>query len=591
MFLPFLAKYIVMAQAIVCVSALVLLSVVVLVAVDYIVSRFRLRPVRVRYDYDVIIVGGSIAGPAVAKALAAQNRQVLLLERSLFTKPNRIVGELLQPGGVLALRELGMEDCAVSVGMPCDGYVVVDEGGLCVQLPYATGHKGYSFHFGDFVNNLRENVWRTCGALVTMREATVNAVLVERVSPFVDRAYGVVFTADAEDISRNRSFAGTYGARVEEDKSKLGEKVQCTATSPLIIMCDGGSSKFKAMYQHYTPAATYHSNFIGLILRSVHLPRERHGTIFFAKTGPILSYRLDANELRVLIDYGKPSLPSVDEQSKWLIHEVAPSLAPELRSEFIRAAEDKSGIRSMPVAQYPPAFPSVRGYVGIGDHANQRHPLTGGGMTCALNDAICLAERLSSIKRFRATEPAEMAAIEDEIQRAVVSYSRKRIKHSSSINILSWALYDVFHSSSLRKACLEYFVLGGECITGPMALLAGLSYSWLLLLLHYARVMLNGALNILTRRDVTCGRDPEKPGLVMRCINTLTFGMTPSRVQNAFCMLFASTCLVIPLAYMEFVSPWRLLEPTGLIAHHAKIIHTTIYRTFLSGRSRKPIGL
>jgi len=36
---------------------------------------------------------------------------VLLLERD-FSQPDRIVGELLQPGGYLMLKRLGLEGCA-----------------------------------------------------------------------------------------------------------------------------------------------------------------------------------------------------------------------------------------------------------------------------------------------------------------------------------------------------------------------------------------------------------------------------------------------------------------------------------------------
>jgi hypothetical protein len=42
-------------------------------------------------------------------------RRVLLLERDL-TQPDRIVGELLQPGGYLMLKRLGLEDCTDSIG-------------------------------------------------------------------------------------------------------------------------------------------------------------------------------------------------------------------------------------------------------------------------------------------------------------------------------------------------------------------------------------------------------------------------------------------------------------------------------------------
>ena len=59
------------------------------------------------HDADVVIVGAGIAGSAMAVALGNQGRSVILLEKSL-KEPNRIVGELLQPGGVQALEKLGL---------------------------------------------------------------------------------------------------------------------------------------------------------------------------------------------------------------------------------------------------------------------------------------------------------------------------------------------------------------------------------------------------------------------------------------------------------------------------------------------------
>jgi squalene monooxygenase len=59
-------------------------------------------------EYDIIIVGAGIVGCAAAKAFASDGRKVLLLERDL-SEPDRIVGELLQPGGINALKALGLE--------------------------------------------------------------------------------------------------------------------------------------------------------------------------------------------------------------------------------------------------------------------------------------------------------------------------------------------------------------------------------------------------------------------------------------------------------------------------------------------------
>ncbi|KPM39123.1 hypothetical protein AK830_g7448 [Neonectria ditissima] len=61
---------------------------------------------------DVVVVGAGVFGAAMAITLARQNRSVFLLERSL-KEPDRIVGELLQPGGVRALETLGTPPPAV----------------------------------------------------------------------------------------------------------------------------------------------------------------------------------------------------------------------------------------------------------------------------------------------------------------------------------------------------------------------------------------------------------------------------------------------------------------------------------------------
>ena len=57
---------------------------------------------------DVLVVGGGIAGAALAAFLGRHGRRVLVLERDLEA-PERIVGELLQPGGVAAMKEMELE--------------------------------------------------------------------------------------------------------------------------------------------------------------------------------------------------------------------------------------------------------------------------------------------------------------------------------------------------------------------------------------------------------------------------------------------------------------------------------------------------
>src|SRR5882757_7355918 len=112
------------------------------------------------FHYDVVIVGAGIAGCAMAYALSnlasASHKplRICLLERSL-SEPDRIVGELLQPGGVRALTKLGMESCLDGIdAVPVNGYCVIHDGNN-VRIPYPEGHAGRSFHHGKFVMSLR----------------------------------------------------------------------------------------------------------------------------------------------------------------------------------------------------------------------------------------------------------------------------------------------------------------------------------------------------------------------------------------------------------------------------------------------------
>lgn len=65
------------------------------------------------------MVGAGILGSAMAAVLAKDGREVTAIERDL-SEPDRIVGELLQPGGYRALKMLGLAgDSSCLVCMTC----------------------------------------------------------------------------------------------------------------------------------------------------------------------------------------------------------------------------------------------------------------------------------------------------------------------------------------------------------------------------------------------------------------------------------------------------------------------------------------
>eukprot|EP00227_Mantoniella_beaufortii_P016330 CAMPEP_0197597274 /NCGR_PEP_ID=MMETSP1326-20131121/26939_1 /TAXON_ID=1155430 /ORGANISM="Genus nov. species nov., Strain RCC2288" /LENGTH=155 /DNA_ID=CAMNT_0043163915 /DNA_START=182 /DNA_END=645 /DNA_ORIENTATION=+ len=129
--------------------------------------------------FDVIIVGAGVAGASLAYALGKEGRRVLLLERDL-TEPVRIVGELLQPGGYLKLKELGLEWCVDGIdAQKVYGYAMYKDGGEALIGYPLEGRgddvAGRSFHNGRFVMRLREAALSVESVNVT--QATVKRLL------------------------------------------------------------------------------------------------------------------------------------------------------------------------------------------------------------------------------------------------------------------------------------------------------------------------------------------------------------------------------------------------------------------------------
>jgi squalene monooxygenase len=63
------------------------------------------------------------------------------------------------------------------------------------------------------------------------------------------------------------------------------------------------------------------------------------------------------------------------------------------------------------------------------------------------------------------------------------------------INILAQALYSLFAADdrqlrALQKGCFRYFQLGGECVDGPVGLLAGIIRQPFVLFYHFFAVAL-----------------------------------------------------------------------------------------------------
>ena len=415
---------------------------------------------REHHEADIVIVGAGILGCAAAAAFGKQGRSVILLERSL-KEPDRIVGELLQPGGVRALEELGLAHCLEDIdAIPCYGYQIAFHK-EDVHIPYPSNlvkgldrPEGRSFHHGRFIQKLRDAARQTPN--VTVVETTVTDVV-------RDSYTGRVLGVESQTQGRPDYYFGG-----------------------LTLVADGYASKFRKTYVPHQPEVR--SKFFGLELIDAELPMPNHGHVILSDAPPILIYQIGTHETRILIDVPE-NLPSASLKEggvkNHLLNVALPRLPKSVQPSF-RHAIETGKLRSMPNSFLPPTTQKTPGLIMLGDAMNMRHPLTGGGMTVAFNDVVHLSRLLA---------PENVPNLEDTsaVLNAMSRFHWARKDSSSVINILAMALYSLFAAddamlTALQNGCFRYFQRGGKCISEPCGLLSGLLKNPLVLVYHFFAV-------------------------------------------------------------------------------------------------------
>lgn len=181
--------------------------------------------------HDIIIVGAGVAGSVAATTFARQGHRVLLLERTM-KEPDRIVGELLQPGGLIALKELGLATAVEGIdAIPVRGYHIYwkDEE---VTFYYPPLHhnpesssdssqdtkaklrpEGRSFHHGRFVSRLRQLARNEPN--ITVVEGTATSLVTDKQT---GKVIGVDYTSNekqSEKVRCSDSHLATYVLTIE----------------------------------------------------------------------------------------------------------------------------------------------------------------------------------------------------------------------------------------------------------------------------------------------------------------------------------------------------------------------------------------
>ncbi|OMO51819.1 Aromatic-ring hydroxylase-like protein [Corchorus olitorius] len=391
---------------------------------------------------DIIIVGAGVSGSALAYTLAKDGRRVKLIETDL-TEPDRISGELLQPGGYLKLMELGLEDCVNEIdAQQVLGYALFKDG-KTTKLSNPLQHcesdfAGRSFHSGRFIQRMREK--SSTLSNIELEEGTVTSLITEK-----GTVKGVQY------------------------KTKKGHEL--IAKAPLTIVCDGRFSNLRRSFCN--PKVDISSYCVALILENCKLPYANHGHVVLVDRSPILFYPISSTEIRCLIEVPKQKVPSISkvEMSHFLKSVVATQIPSELYNAFISAI-DNGSIRTIPTRSMPSVPYSIPRALFIEDAFNTRHQLTGKGMTMALSDIVLLRDLL---------RPLHNLNDESTLCKYLESFYSLPKPTASTRNTLAGALYKVSSVSSdpakrkTRQACFDYLSLGGVFNNGPIALLSGMN--------------------------------------------------------------------------------------------------------------------
>ncbi|KAK1172489.1 squalene monooxygenase [Acipenser oxyrinchus oxyrinchus] len=405
-------------------------------------------------DPDVIIVGAGVLGSAMAAVLARDGRKVTVIERDL-KEPDRIVGELLQPGGYRALMELGLEGSVEGLDAhTVQGYVIHDMASKTeVEISYPVKENkvqcGRAFHHGRFIMGLR-------GA--ASKESNVK--LIE----------GTVTNLQEEE--------GCVTGIQYKDK-ETGDVKELHA--PLTVVADGCFSKFRKNL--VTDNVSISSHFVGCIMKDSQQFKPNHAELVLANPSPVLIYQISSTDTRVLVDIRGEMPRNIKD---YMIDYIYPQLPEHIKESFLIALQNDR-LRTMPASFLPPSPVNKPGVLLLGDAYNMRHPLTGGGMSVVLNDVQIWRSLLRNIPDLY----DDIAVLEAKKK---FHWARKK-SHSFVVNILAQALYELFAATDnslhqLRKACFHYFKLGGECVAGPIGLLSVLSPNPMTLIGHFFAVAL-----------------------------------------------------------------------------------------------------
>lgn len=406
---------------------------------------------KLQSQYDICIVGAGVAGATLAAYLAPSGLKIAIIEKE-WDPADRIVGELLQPGGFDKLKQMNLAHLLDNIdAQNVNGYAIfLNEKHFTIKYPSdEAAIYGKGFHNHLFLKNVRKE-------LQNFKNIDI-----------------IIGNAEAYEMSENK----ITGVKVINESQE--EQI---IHAHLSVFTDGIFSNFRNYLTTEKKQIT--SFFLGMVLKDCTPPFPHYGHVIVSNNTPCLVYPISGNEYRMLIDFKGETPPRKSQALKdFLLHEIGSNIPASILPSFNEAVSEGK-FKVMPNHRLPASPKNIPGSVILGDALNMRHPLTGGGMTVTFTDVKFLGDLVHSIQNI---EDAE------EVNAAIQDFYQNRTKEIASINILADALYGVFKDDNLRDGCFEYLSQGGKKASEPISILAAINRDKTLLEKHFFAVAAFGA--------------------------------------------------------------------------------------------------
>ena len=320
-----------------------------------------------RAEFDAIIIGGGIAGNALATVLARAGKAVLVLERSTVYR-DRVRGELFQPWGVAEARRLGLYETLIGAGGTHHTRAV----------PY--------------------------DETIAPADAEAAAVALDKILPDVPGSLGVGHPAACQALS---IAAATAGARVQQGVAAVEVEfgsaptvryrlnaAEHVAECRLVIGADGRDSAIRR--QADIPLHAIEPRLFGaglLIENPGRWPRDQVAT---GTEGDLVFFVLPqgAGRIRLYLLYPVGQRRRFAGPTGWRAFLDSFPFACLPASEYIARATPAGPCAAYPMNDTWTDCPIGNGLVLIGDAAGYSDPNIAQGLSIAMRDVRVLSELL-----------------------------------------------------------------------------------------------------------------------------------------------------------------------------------------------------